>query len=135
MDSFLKFLEENCPGDDAHSGCAEPNKPLLERCELCASIYGEHLKEMNLQVEALQKQLRTAQEVINKHATDGIEGLHCVDCVAEDDEMCDCPMLVPFWEAMKGYTEKRDVPIPVCAACHGAFPGHQPGCSFGYDQP
>lgn len=59
---------------------------------------------MKLQVGALQKQLRTAQEVINKHATDGIEGLHCVDCVAEEDEMCDCPMLVPFWEAMKGFT-------------------------------
>lgn len=73
-----------------------------------------------LQVEALQKQLRTAQEVINKHATDGIEGLHCVDCVALADEMCDCPMLVPFWGAMKGYTEKRDVPIPNCAACHVA---------------
>lgn len=44
MDSFLKFLEENCPGDDAHSGCASPEKPLLERCGLCASIYEAHLK-------------------------------------------------------------------------------------------
>ena len=55
------------------------------------------------EVRRLKAQLRTAQEIVNKHATDGIEGLHCVDCVAEDDEMCDCPMLVPFWEAMKGF--------------------------------
>lgn len=46
VDSFLKFLEENCPGDDAHSGCAEPNKPLLLRCGMCASIYEAHLKEI-----------------------------------------------------------------------------------------
>lgn len=59
------------------------------------------------EVRKLKAQLHTAQEVINKHATDGIEGLHCVDCVAENDKICDCPMLVPFWEAMKGYTEKR----------------------------
>jgi hypothetical protein len=31
--------------------------------------------------------------------------------------------------------EKRDVPVPACAACRGAFPGHQPGCPFSYDQP
>lgn len=30
---------------------------------------------------------------------------------------------------------KRVVPVPICASCHGAFPGHQPGCPFGYDQP
>lgn len=30
---------------------------------------------------------------------------------------------------------KRDVPVPNCAACHGAFPGHQPGCPFGNDGP
>jgi len=28
-------------------------------------------------------------------------------------------------------TEKRDVPVPVCAACRGAFPGHEPRCPFG----
>ena len=43
MDSFLKFLEENCPGDDAHSGLGDP-KPLLERCGMCASIYEAHEK-------------------------------------------------------------------------------------------
>lgn len=31
--------------------------------------------------------------------------------------------------------QKRDVPIPPCAACHGPFPGHEPGCPFSYDQP
>lgn len=54
MDSFLKFLEENCPGDDAHSGCASPEKPLLERCGLCASIYQAHLGSMNPSVESFQ---------------------------------------------------------------------------------
>lgn len=106
MDSFLKFLEDNCPGDDAHDGYAQPNKPLLERCGMCASIHEAHLKEMNLQVGELQKQLRTAQEVIEKHVSDQLEGLHCVDCVAEPDETCDCPMLVPMFEAMKGYEPK-----------------------------
>lgn len=48
MDSFLKFLEENCPGDDAHGGAAEPQKPLLERCGMCASIYEAHTKETDL---------------------------------------------------------------------------------------
>lgn len=51
MDSFLKFLEDNCPGDDAHSGCASPEKPLLERCGLCASIYEAHLKSMSPTLE------------------------------------------------------------------------------------
>lgn len=54
-------------------------------------------------IEELKKRLRMAQEVINKHVADQVEGLHCVDCVAEDDEICDCPMLVPIFEAMKGY--------------------------------
>src|SRR5438552_662961 len=71
----------------------------------CWECEKEHdpLRNALLQVEELRKQLRTAQEVIYKHATDGIEGLHCVDCVAEPDVMCDCPMLMPFWAAMKGY--------------------------------
>lgn len=51
----------------------------------------------------LKKQLRTAQGVINKHVADQIEGLHCVDCVAEEDQDCDCPMVVPIMEAMEGY--------------------------------
>jgi hypothetical protein len=46
MSSFLKFLEDNCPGDDAHNGYAEPNKPLLERCGLCREIYEAHLEEV-----------------------------------------------------------------------------------------
>ncbi len=104
------------------------------------------------QVDKLKKQLRTAQEVIDKHAVDGIEGLHCVDCVAEDDEACDCPMLVPFWEAMKGYAEnpkdglqigesrglsypkpisnddaeKRNDPIEKCAVC--GYSAHSGRC-------
>lgn len=56
MDSFLKFLEGNCPGDDAHNGCAEPNKPLLERCELCASIYEAHKKELTIRLGELLKE-------------------------------------------------------------------------------
>jgi len=64
------------------------------------------VKRLEEERDALKTQLRTAQEVINKHATDGIEGLHCVDCVALPDEICDCPMLVPFWEAMKGYEDR-----------------------------
>lgn len=58
MDSFLKFLEENCPGDDAHSGCASPEKPLLERCGLCASIYQAHLGAMNSAVEGFDIDLK-----------------------------------------------------------------------------
>lgn len=55
MDSFLKFLEENCPGDDAHSGAGETSKPLLERCGMCASIYEAHRNEANLQIEGIKK--------------------------------------------------------------------------------
>lgn len=43
MDSFLKFLEDDCPGDDAHSGFGD-SKPLLERCGMCAAIYEAHEK-------------------------------------------------------------------------------------------
>lgn len=57
MDSFLKFLEENCPGDDAHSGCASPEKPLLERCGLCASIYEAHLKAVTPDLEGFEVDL------------------------------------------------------------------------------
>lgn len=74
------------------SVCTDPRHPLMDQ-----------------EISRLKKQLRTAQEVINKHATDGIEGLHCVDCVAEEDEICDCPMLVPFWEAMEGYENQGPV--------------------------
>lgn len=46
MDSFLKFLEDNCPGDDAHSGGGETRKSLLERCGMCAEIYEAHQKDV-----------------------------------------------------------------------------------------
>lgn len=39
--------------------------------------------------------------------------------------------------AKAALAEKKDVPVPICAACRAAFPGHQSGCSFGgpYDAP
>jgi hypothetical protein len=63
-------------------------------------------KPLETQLVELKEQLRAAQDVIDKHVTDGIEGLHCVGCVAEDDEVCDCPLLAPIWKAMKGYKGK-----------------------------
>ena len=33
------------------------------------------------------------------------------------------------------YAKKQDIPVSNCAACHGAWPGHQPGCPFSFDQP
>jgi len=42
-DSFLKFLESYCPGDDGHDGLGDP-RPLLLRCGMCATIYEAHLK-------------------------------------------------------------------------------------------
>lgn len=62
---------------------------------------------LKLKLEVVEAQLRKAQEVINTHVADQIEGLHCVDCEAEADEMCDCPMLVPIFEAMKGYKPQQ----------------------------
>lgn len=72
------------------------------------TFFLETCAELQAERDALKAQLRTAQEVINLHATDGIEGLHCVDCVAEPDEICDCPMVVPFFVAMKGYEDRVD---------------------------
>lgn len=43
MDSFLSYLEKNCPGDDAHNGLGDP-RPLLERCGTCEELYQEHRK-------------------------------------------------------------------------------------------
>lgn len=45
QDSFLRFLEDYCPGDDAHDGKGQ-NRPLLERCVMCQEIYRAHLKAM-----------------------------------------------------------------------------------------
>jgi len=56
--------------------------------------------------DSVRAQLRKAQEVINKHVADQIEGLHCVDCVAIPDEACNCPMVVQIFEAMKGFEVK-----------------------------
>lgn len=50
-DSFLRFLWDNCPGDDAHDGLGE-EKPLLERCGMCRSIYEAHLKAVKEAGEA-----------------------------------------------------------------------------------
>jgi hypothetical protein len=78
----------------------------------CANLRAEDamkkLSAADLRNGELRKQLCTAQEVINKHVADQVEGLHCVDCVAEEDEICDCPMLTPIFEAMKGYTDKQE---------------------------
>lgn len=74
--------------------------------ELALKIQAERDELLLLQNGELKKQLRKAQEVINKHVADQIEGLHCVDCVALEAQDCDCPMVVPIFEAMKGYTEK-----------------------------
>lgn len=56
MDSFLKVLEENCPGDDAHDGLGE-SRPLLERCGMCRTLYDAHLAAVLHQVEVLRKAL------------------------------------------------------------------------------
>ena len=81
MRDFLKFLEENCPGDDAHSGCAEPQKPLLERCGLCAAIYEEHLKEIREKddwIKALETRIDT---MTNMMAEKGLVQLSpCPNC-------------------------------------------------------
>ena len=71
-------------------------------------------------VGELEKQLRTAQGVINEHILDQIEGLHCVDCTAEADETCDCPMLAPIFAAMEGYQNP--------CVCADFVPGESP-CS------
>lgn len=46
-----------------------------------------------------------------------------------DSKTCGKPM------PCEDHKIKKDVSVPDCAACHGAFPGHQPGCPFGYDAP
>lgn len=43
MNSFLQYLEKNCPGDDAHNGLGDP-RPLLERCGTCEELYQEYRK-------------------------------------------------------------------------------------------
>lgn len=58
-DSFVKFLEENCPGDDAHSGASEPNKPLLERCSMCASLYEAYRKGMRTETQSMRTVMET----------------------------------------------------------------------------
>jgi hypothetical protein len=72
------------------------------------AIRESEVSQLHRRIEELNLQLRVAQEVINTHVADQIKGLHCVDCDAEEDEVCDCPMLVPIFEAMKGYTEKQN---------------------------
>lgn len=63
MDSFLKFLEDNCPGDDAHDGHGDP-RPLLERCGMCASLHEAHRKEMNLRNGEWEKLVRAAADQV-----------------------------------------------------------------------
>lgn len=83
-------------------GCGHPDKNRA--CGDCLDEAEAEVSKLELQVGALKKQLRTAQDVIQKHVADQVEGLHCVDCVAEDSVVaCDCPMLVQIFEAMKGY--------------------------------
>lgn len=43
-DPFIKFLDDMCPGDDAHDGAGDEHRPLLDRCRLCRSIYEKHLE-------------------------------------------------------------------------------------------
>jgi hypothetical protein len=50
-DTFLKFLEDHCPGDDAHDGAGDP-RPLLERCGMCWDIYEAHKNAALLQLDA-----------------------------------------------------------------------------------
>lgn len=69
----------------------------------CVPCLIEKLGAANLENGKLKAQLHTAQDVIQKHVADQVEGLHCVDCTAEESQSCDCPMLVPIFEAMKGY--------------------------------
>lgn len=89
------------------------SKTEIRMCAICGLVHDGRAKacitELMNRNDALQKQLRTAQEVINTHVADQVEGLHCVDCVALPDEVCDCPMLIPIFAAMEGYTEKPNL--------------------------
>lgn len=60
-DSFLEYLEKNCPGDDAHSGYGD-KKPLLDRCGLCSDIYEAHLASLE---EWLSKRLKDVKARFN----------------------------------------------------------------------
>ena len=91
---------------------------------LCRKQAVDEWDRLRLAHESLKAQLRTAQEVIDKHVADQIEGLHCVDCVAESDEECDCPMLVPIFEAMKGYEQRKSS----VSCCHPHTPGVSCSC-------
>lgn len=74
-DTFLKFLEENCPGDDAHDGAIEPNKPLLDRCGMCRSIYEAHLlAAADLVSKERARASAIAQEACICGGTAGCEG-------------------------------------------------------------
>ncbi len=81
METFLKFLEANCPGDDAHNGCAEPNKPLLERCSMCASIYEAAVDA----VKSETAKLRSEVERLNKDAS--INGKHLGDALLQVNDL------------------------------------------------
>jgi len=89
----------------------------VDRCREIAERDGKDYAE-------LQQQLRQAQEVINRHVADQIEGMHCVDCTAEEDEVCDCPMVAPIFAAMKGFEgqpEKRSCGVVIAGGAHCAF--------------
>jgi hypothetical protein len=96
VDSFLKFLEDNCPGDDAHDGCAEPDKPLLLRCGMCASIYEAHLQEMGF--------VRSHDQGLQTIALTLVQYIHALKRHQLDLESCQSE---PCPEAMKFITGKK----------------------------
>jgi hypothetical protein len=77
-----------------------------------------------LQVGAMRNVVEVAKEV-----RDGIIKSGRVE--AGSVRFMDLQTALSALDSQERPTEKRDVPVPVCAACRGAFPGHEPRCPFG----
>lgn len=142
MNEFLKFLEDNCPGDDAHSGCGEPNKPLLERCGMCASIHEAHLKEMNLRNQGLQKAARALLDKLSQSWVGKDYAEYAFSEDAKSHPMADLEKLLTEkrnCEACNppgGTLSRCDRPACGCAChhkriCECTGQGHAPGCEIG----
>lgn len=88
--------------------CAGVGIPVSGKPCICGGSGYSHDEKAGLRkrVMDLDLQLRQAQAVIEKHVVGSIEGLHCVDCVSEHGDDCDCPQVVEIFTAMAGYEPK-----------------------------